>query len=42
MHMKAVAKSFTDHTILGQVRRLGIDSVTSFDSGFDGLVTRVS
>jgi predicted nucleic acid-binding protein len=34
--------SFTDHTILGQVRLLGIDSVASFDSGFDGLVTRVS
>src|SRR5712692_655433 len=34
--------SFTDQTILGQVSRLGIDSVATFDSGFDGLVSASS
>lgn len=34
--------SFTDHTILAQMTELGIDVLISFDSGFDGLVARIS
>jgi predicted nucleic acid-binding protein len=34
--------SFTDHTILVQTKELGLDSVVSFDSGFDGIVKRIS
>jgi predicted nucleic acid-binding protein len=34
--------SFTDHTILAQMNDLKIDSVLSFDSDFDGIVSRIS
>ena len=34
--------SFTDHTILAQMNDLKIDTVLSFDSGFDGIVSRIS
>jgi len=34
--------SFTDHTILAQLREFRIDTFTSFDSAFDGLATRLS
>jgi predicted nucleic acid-binding protein len=33
--------SFTDHTILVQMKDLGIKIVASMDSGFDGFVLRV-
>lgn len=33
--------SFTDHTILSQMKEFGIDTLLSFDSNFDGLVSRV-
>jgi uncharacterized protein len=33
--------SFTDHTILAQIRELKIDYLASLDSGFDGLVKRL-
>jgi len=34
--------SFTDHTILAQLKELRIDSLVSFDTAFDGLAQRVS
>jgi hypothetical protein len=34
--------SFTDHTILAQLREFRIDTLTSFDSAFDGLAPRLS
>lgn len=34
--------SFTDHTILAQLKELKIDALLSFDTGFDGLATRIS
>ncbi|MDG7012444.1 MAG: type II toxin-antitoxin system VapC family toxin [Nitrososphaerota archaeon] len=34
--------SFTDHTILAQMNEVGLEYLASFDSGFDGLVKRVS
>lgn len=34
--------SFTDHTIIVQMEQLGIDSIVSFDKGFDGVVARIS
>lgn len=34
--------SFTDYTILAQMNDLKIHAVLSFDSGFDGIVTRIS
>jgi len=34
--------SFTDHTILAQLKEFRIDTLTSFDSAFDGLTPRVS
>jgi len=34
--------SFTDHTILAQLKELKIDALISFDTGFDGLATRIS
>ena len=34
--------SFTDHTILTQIKEYGIDGVLSFDTGFDGLTLRIS
>jgi len=34
--------SFTDHTILAQLKELRIDSLISFDTAFDGLAQRVS
>lgn len=33
--------SFTDHTILVQLKELKIDNLVSFDSAFDGLAARV-
>ncbi|MEX2680294.1 MAG: type II toxin-antitoxin system VapC family toxin [Candidatus Sigynarchaeota archaeon] len=33
--------SFTDCTLLAIARRLGIDTIFTFDSHFDGLLTRV-
>ena len=33
--------SFTDHTILAQVKELALDSVMSFDTHFDGVVSRI-
>ncbi len=33
--------SFTDHTILAQVKELALDAVMSFDGGFDGLAKRI-
>jgi predicted nucleic acid-binding protein len=33
--------SFTDHTILVQMRDLSIETLVSLDSGFDGLVSRI-
>jgi uncharacterized protein len=33
--------SFTDHTILVQMKELGIETLASLDSGFDGFVSRV-
>ncbi|MDH2899466.1 MAG: PIN domain-containing protein [archaeon] len=33
--------SFTDHTILVQMKDLGIEAIASMDSGFDGLVARI-
>jgi len=33
--------SFTDHTILVQMKELGIETLASLDSGFDGLVSRI-
>jgi hypothetical protein len=34
--------SFTDHTILAQLKNLRIESLLSFDKGFDGLTARIS
>lgn len=34
--------SFTDHTILAQLKELKIDGLLSFDTDFDGLATRSS
>jgi predicted nucleic acid-binding protein len=34
--------SFTDHTILAAMGERRIDTLVSFDSGFDGLVKRIS
>lgn len=34
--------SFTDHTILAQLRELKTDNLISFDTGFDGLAMRIS
>jgi len=34
--------SFTDHTILAQLREFRIDTLISFDTDFDGLVSRIS
>jgi hypothetical protein len=34
--------SFTDQTTVALMRQAGIDSLVSFDSGFDGIVRRVS
>ena len=34
--------SFTDHTIIAQMKEIGLDYLASFDSGFDGLVKRVT
>jgi len=34
--------SFTDHTILTQIKEFKIDTLISFDTDFDGLVTRIS
>lgn len=34
--------SFTDHTILAQLKEFKIDTLISFDKGFDGLAARVS
>ncbi|MBS7651481.1 MAG: PIN domain-containing protein [Candidatus Bathyarchaeia archaeon] len=34
--------SFTDHTILAQLKDFKIDVLISFDTGFDGLAVRVS
>lgn len=34
--------SFTDHTILAQLKELKIDTLISFDTNFDGLTTRIS
>jgi len=34
--------SFTDHTILAQLRGFKIDTLISFDTGFDGLAERIS
>lgn len=33
--------SFTDHTILAQLKEFNIDTLISFDRGFDGLTRRV-
>ncbi|MEM2123351.1 MAG: PIN domain-containing protein [Candidatus Bathyarchaeia archaeon] len=33
--------SFTDHTILAQLREFKIDFLISFDKGFDGLAARI-
>jgi len=33
--------SFTDHTILAQLREFKIDTLISFDTGFDELVQRI-
>ena len=33
--------SFTDHTIIAQMKEIGLEYLASFDSGFDGLVERV-
>lgn len=33
--------SFTDHTIVAQMKELGIETLASMDSGFDGLVSRI-
>ena len=33
--------SFTDHTIVVQMKELGIETIASMDSGFDGLVSRI-
>ena len=38
---KKKSLSFTDHTILAQIRELGIDAIASMDGGFDGLVSRI-
>ena len=34
--------SFTDHTIITHMETLRIDSILSFDTGFDGIVPRIS
>jgi len=34
--------SFTDHTILAQLKEFKIDTLMSFDTGFDGLAARIS
>ena len=34
--------SFTDHTILAQLREYRIEALASFDTGFDGLAARIS
>lgn len=34
--------SFTDHTILAQLKEFKIDALISFDTGFDGLAQRIS
>ncbi len=34
--------SFTDHTILAQMMKIAVGELISFDSGFDGLVARIS
>ena len=34
--------SFTDNTILAQMNDFKIDTILSFDRGFDGIVARVS
>lgn len=34
--------SFTDHTILTQLKALKLDTLLSFDTGFDGLAARIS
>ncbi len=41
MKFKDKKLSFTDHTILVQMNFLGIDTLASMDSGFDGFVSRV-
>ena len=33
--------SFTDHTILAQLKEFNIDLLISFDKGFDGLAARI-
>ncbi|MDG7000511.1 MAG: type II toxin-antitoxin system VapC family toxin [Nitrososphaerota archaeon] len=33
--------SFTDHSIMVQMKELGIETIASMDSGFDGLVSRI-
>jgi len=33
--------SFTDHTLLSQIKEYLLDYLVSFDSGFDGLVARI-
>lgn len=33
--------SFTDHTILAQLKEFKIDTLISFDTDFDGLTTRI-
>lgn len=33
--------SFTDHTILAQLKEFKIDFLISFDKGFDGLAARI-
>ena len=34
--------SFTDHTILAQLKEFRIDILCSFDTGFDGIAQRIS
>jgi len=34
--------SFTDHTILAQLKEFKIDTLMSLDTGFDGLAARIS
>jgi predicted nucleic acid-binding protein len=34
--------SFTDHTILAQLKEYDIDTLISYDTGFDGLTSRIS
>jgi predicted nucleic acid-binding protein len=38
---KGKGLSFTDHTILVQIKDLAIENVVTLDSGFDGFVSRI-